>query len=332
MAVGSTIFFIGLFKKVVLADGLSDYVDSIFDAPARGLRLSMLEGWIGAISYGLQLYFDFSGYSDMAIGLSRMFGVVLPLNFASPYKATSIDGFWRCWHMTLSRFLRDYVYIPLGGNRKGKVRRYTNLMLTMTLGGLWHGAGWTYVVWGALHGVYLGINHAWRALRRSFGQDPERPLSGPARVCAVLSTFLSVTFAWVFFRADNFESALTICAAMFGANGVGLPDYVVSMVGELGQRLAGQGITLGANNELGTGQQAIRILLLLSVVWFAPNTQQILGKYRPALDVVEEAGTSSRLLWKPQIGWLLFVVVIALMSLARIPGAGGESPFLYFQF
>jgi D-alanyl-lipoteichoic acid acyltransferase DltB (MBOAT superfamily) len=128
--------------------------------------LTLFEAWGGALAYTFQLYFDFSGYSDMAIGLSRLFGIRLPLNFDSPYKATNIIDFWRRWHMTLSRFLRDYLYLPLGGNRKGKVRRYANLMVTMLLGGLWHGAGWTFVIWGGLHGFYLIVNHAWHAFLR----------------------------------------------------------------------------------------------------------------------------------------------------------------------
>lgn len=332
MAVGCTIFFIGLFKKVVLADGVSAYVETVFGAPAQGLQLSFIEAWVGAISYALQLYFDFSGYSDMAIGLSRMFGVILPLNFSSPYKAVNIIEFWRCWHMTLSRFLRDYVYIPLGGNRMGASRRYTNLMVTMVLGGLWHGAGWTFVVWGALHGVYLAINHAWHALRRKVGQDPQRPLSTPAHICATFLTFVSVTVAWVFFRADSFDTALKIAAAMFGGNGLSLPDYVLPALGEVGRWLAGQGVPLGAGNQLGSGRQIIWIVILLSIVCAAPNTQQLLRGYRPALDAAEGVRVPGLLIWKPQLGWLLLISVMALLSLAWMPGAGGESPFLYFQF
>src|SRR4029077_3913786 len=138
-----------------LADGIAPYASDLFGAAAGGERPAMLEAWGGALAYTMQLYFDFSGYSDMAIGLSRMFGVKLPLNFNSPYKATNIIDFWRRWHMTLSRFLLQYVYIPLGGNRKGPWRRFVNLMVTMLLGGLWHGAGWTYIFWGGLHGIYL---------------------------------------------------------------------------------------------------------------------------------------------------------------------------------
>src|SRR4051794_4026493 len=157
---GLIIFAIGLFKKTCLADGIQPLVALAFEARSP----SFDQAWCGALAYTFQLYFDFSGYSDMAIGISLMFGIFLPVNFNSPYKATSIVEFWRRWHMTLSQFLRDYVYIPLGGNRRGRVLRYINLMITMLLGGLWHGAAWTFVVWGALHGAYLCINHAFSAL------------------------------------------------------------------------------------------------------------------------------------------------------------------------
>jgi D-alanyl-lipoteichoic acid acyltransferase DltB (MBOAT superfamily) len=140
----------------------------LFSAAANGTVLSLAEAWVAALGFTFQIYFDFSGYSDMAIGIARTFGIILPLNFLSPYKATSIIEFWRRWHMTLSRFLRDYLYYPLGGNKKGKARRYLNLGIVMVLGGLWHGAAWTFVAWGALHGVYLIINHAWRAFRHEY--------------------------------------------------------------------------------------------------------------------------------------------------------------------
>ncbi|MEZ5493488.1 MAG: MBOAT family O-acyltransferase [Pseudomonadales bacterium] len=155
IAIGLTIFAIGMFKKMAIADPLAEFVGPVFAVSKHPGLLSTEEAWLGALAYCLQLYFDFSGYSDMAIGLSRLFGIKLPLNFNSPYKSTSIIDFWRRWHMTLSQFLRDYLYISLGGNRKDKTRRHINLLLTMLLGGLWHGAGWTFIIWGGLHGVYI---------------------------------------------------------------------------------------------------------------------------------------------------------------------------------
>jgi alginate O-acetyltransferase complex protein AlgI len=186
---GLIIFGIGLFKKTGLADGIQPLVALAFGQASP----SFDQAWIGALAYTFQLYFDFSGYSDMAIGMSLMFGIFLPLNFNSPYKATSIVEFWRRWHMTLSQFLRDYLYIPLGGNRHGRVQRYINLMITMLLGGLWHGAAWTFVAWGALHGAYL---------------------APPVRAAGLVLTFLAVVVAWVFFRADSIASAQSILSKM----------------------------------------------------------------------------------------------------------------------
>lgn len=215
---GISWFAAGLFKKVVLADGIEPYASAVFSAAAQGQSLGFVEAWIGALSYSLQLYFDFSGYSDMAIGLALMFGIVFPPNFNSPYKALSLIDFWRRWHMTLSRFLRDYLYIPLGGNRQGPLRRHLNLLLTMLLGGLWHGAAWTFVAWGALHGLGLLLNHLWRSSRFQF----------PSIVgWAVTLTF--VVFAWVPFRASSLSSAVTIWKAMIVPHPGGLSAGAVGI-------------------------------------------------------------------------------------------------------
>jgi len=168
-AIGATLFAAGLFKKVVLADSLAPFASPVFAAADAGLAVTTAEAWGAALAYALQLYFDFSGYSDMALGLARLFGVRLPINFDSPYQATSLIDFWRRWHMTLSRFLRDYLYIPLGGNRQGPARRWVNLMITMALGGLWHGAGWGFLIWGLIHGAGLAANHAWRSAAPRLG-------------------------------------------------------------------------------------------------------------------------------------------------------------------
>ncbi|HQT27478.1 MAG TPA: MBOAT family O-acyltransferase, partial [Burkholderiales bacterium] len=206
-SVGMTIFFVGLFKKVLLADGISVYVAPVFGAHASGIEPTFVDAWFGALAYTFQLYFDFSAYSDMAVGISRLFGITLPVNFYSPYQAVNIVEFWRRWHMTLSRFLRDYLYIPLGGNRKGKARRYLNLMVTMLLGGLWHGAGWTFVIWGGLHGFYLVLNHGWHALKERMSL-PSFGFFG--KVFGVALTFLAVVAGWVFFRAANLASAFSV--------------------------------------------------------------------------------------------------------------------------
>lgn len=215
LAAGLLIFAIGLFKKIVMADGVSPYADAVFKGADAGLMPSIEEAWIGAVAYTLQLYFDFSGYSDMAIGLSWMFNVRLPFNFDSPYRATSISDFWRRWHISLSSFLRDYLYIALGGNRRGEVRRYANLMLTMLLGGLWHGASWSFVIWGGLHGLYLALNHAFRAAlgeRHMARLDDSRIWS----LAAWALTMLAVIVGWVFFRAESLAGATRMVAAMTG--------------------------------------------------------------------------------------------------------------------
>ncbi len=328
MSVGLSIFFIGLFKKVILADGLAVYVGPVFDASAAGVQLSFIDAWGGALCYALQLYFDFSGYSDMAIGLSRLFGVTLPLNFHSPYKAVNIIEFWRHWHMTLSRFLRDYLYIPLGGNRRGPTRRYLNLLITMLLGGLWHGAGWTFVIWGGLHGIYLVINHGWHALRQLLGQDPHASLSKPARLIAVLLTFFAVVIAWVVFRADSLSAATIILEAMSGMHGVILPDAWLVKWGVFGLWLATQGVTFGATNDLIMGGAINWIWISLLIVWFAPNTQQIMAAYKPALDMPENS-KAKRLLWQPSIHAALIIWLIGFIALINL---NKQSAFLYFQF
>ena len=282
VAVGLTIFSLGLFKKVVIADTVATYSTPAFDAAAVGAPMGLVAAWGGALAYTFQIYFDFSGYSDMAIGLSRMFGIDLPLNFNSPYKAHNIIDFWRRWHMTLSRFLRDYLYVRLGGNRRSVLRRYVNLAATMLLGGLWHGSAWTFVVWGGLHGLYLVVNHAWRELRRALGHDMDRStLLG--RSVARLVTFIAVVVGWVFFRATSFAAALSMLRGMSGLNGVGLdpPPYYV----DIAQRaaLAPIAIDLGWNPEplavLGT-----MLVILLALVWFTPNTQELMGHFNRALD------------------------------------------------
>jgi len=229
MTIGLMIFVIGLFKKVVLADGVSPYANMAFQSADAGAELDLLAAWGGALAYTAQIYFDFSGYSDMAIGLSRMFGIVLPLNFNSPYKAGNIIDFWRRWHMTLSRFLRDYLYIPLGGNRKGPVRRQINLMLTMLLGGLWHGASWNFVLWGGLHGVYLMLNHAWRSLCGRHFADVSAGTAG--KLAAWALTFVAVVVAWVFFRATTLGGALNMLSGMAGLQGVNLPATIQPKLG-----------------------------------------------------------------------------------------------------
>ena len=191
---GLYVLTLGLFKKVIIADTFAKVASLGFDQTST---LSFLESWVTSLSYTFQLYFDFSGYTNMAIGVALMFNIVLPLNFMSPYKSASIQDFWRRWHMTLSRFLRDYIYIPLGGNRKGERRIYINLFLTFLIGGIWHGAGWTFVAWGALHGFGLILHRIWNKLGGKMN-----------KVLGVFLTFNFVNIAWVFFRAKTWMMPL----------------------------------------------------------------------------------------------------------------------------
>jgi alginate O-acetyltransferase complex protein AlgI len=241
MATGFALFTIGLAKKILIADRFSDWVHEPFMEVAR---LSMSQAWSAVTAFGFQLYFDFSGYSDMAIGLGLLFNVRYPMNFNSPYKAVSLVDFWRRWHMTLSRFLRDYLYIPLGGNRHGKFRRYINLLATMLLGGFWHGAAWTYVCWGAWHGICLAINHAWE----------DRGWKLP-RFTGRLLTLVVVFMGWGFFRSASLHDSLTLFGAMFGCRHGGSAWPVETEIVWL---------------SLGT-----------LVVLFAPNSLEIVSRLKP---------------------------------------------------
>ncbi|MDP3537318.1 MAG: MBOAT family protein [Azonexus sp.] len=326
-AIGITIFAIGLAKKVLIADNLAIYAAPVFNPMADPPTFFI--AWGGALAYTFQLYFDFSGYSDMAIGLSRLFGVRLPLNFNSPYKARNIAEFWRRWHMTLSRFLRDYLYIPLGGNRHGPVRRHINLLTTMILGGLWHGAGWNFVIWGALHGAFLVINHAWQEFcRRTSLNLPPRI----ARIFGILATFLCVVFAWVYFRAPDLFTANRIISGMLGGWGVAVPEPILSRLGPLKPLIEGMGI----GSYLGGGASFVEtwawVALAAGIAFLTPNTQEIMGRFEPALP--EEGRkvptpTIAPCAWYPSrrnaisIGLLLALGVLALSR---------PTEFLYFQF
>ena len=302
VAAGLFIFALGLFKKVILADGVSPYADAVFDGALANVQPDMAEAWIGALAYTFQLYFDFSGYSDMAIGLSWMFNVRLPYNFDSPYKALNIADFWRRWHMTLSAFLRDYLYIPLGGNRKGPVRRYVNLAATMILGGLWHGASWTFVFWGALHGLYLAINHSFLALSvPPFVYLRETRWFRPF---AWLLTFLCVVLAWIFFRATDFASALRILGAMI------VPESSPTIP------------TLFWNQGLNPARGLVWIATLGALAFLAPNSNR-LGEV--ALRRCHTANAAPPFLLGAALTACLFLILVNGMR-------DSVSAFIYFNF
>lgn len=296
-AMGLTLFTLGLFKKVVIADTLSPWAGGVFNNPGD---VGFVEAWIGVLSYTFQIYFDFSGYSDMAIGLGYMLNITLPINFNSPYKATSIIDFWRRWHMTLSFFLRHYLYIPLGGNRYGAARQMINLLITMLLGGLWHGAGWTFVIWGGLHGTYLVVNHLWRRLNIH--------LPG---VIAWGITFLSVTIGWVFFRANNVYDGLKILKIMAGLENKALSNPYGDRINTLieGKMSITTGIFYMFNTE--RGKSLIAVVVLLLCVTLLPNTQQIMQRFKPSR-------------------WL--GIMAGILALYTISYMDAISEFLYFQF
>jgi alginate O-acetyltransferase complex protein AlgI len=334
LSIGLTVFIAGLFKKVIFADRIAEYSNLAFAAASQGIDLTFSESWVGALGYTLQLYFDFSGYSDMAIGASYMFGIRLPLNFNSPYKAISIVDFWRRWHITLSHFLRDYLYIPLGGSRQGEFRRYLNLLMTMLLGGLWHGAGWTFIFWGGLHGIYLIVNHLYRSVRLSWGHNLKND-GWLLRTTGQTVTFIAVVISWVFFKANSFETATSILKSMFGFNGIDLPEFLESYLGFLrnvGIGFAGFTVNVGISQKYAT----FGILILLLIVCFTPNTQQWMGKYNPALTEPVEHYQSDwqqkfwhYLSWKPNKIWTVIIASLTSLSLLCFSRV---SEFLYFQF
>ena len=303
IAAGLSIFAIGLLKKIVLAEGISPYANSVVDGADTGLLPTQAEAWLGALAYTFQLYFDFSGYSDMAIGLSLLFNVRLPFNFNSPYRAGNISEFWRRWHMSLSAFLRDYLYIPLGGNQKGKVRRYVNLMITMLLGGLWHGASWTFVFWGGLHGLYLVVNHGFRSLTAS--RLPALTRMMIYRLASWLVTMCAVVVAWVFFRAQTFSGAGRVLEGMF------LPDSNANRVHRL---LWNSGL------QLETG--AVACIVLAAIACVAPNSNRI-GE--AALHVCRR---DDRVCFSMMGAAVCIGAFLVLMNATR----SSSSPFIYFNF
>ena len=316
LAVGIALFAAGLFKKTVLIDPFAQHIDALYAVAARGDPIGFLDGWAAGIGYGFQVYFDFSGYSDMALGLAFMFGIRLPLNFFSPYKAASIRQFWRRWHVTLSRFLRDLLFIPLGGSRHGLLRTIAALLVTMGLGGLWHGAGWKFVIWGLLHGAYLAVNHLWAQLvvpraGNLVARVRAAPvLSRAALAASVLLTYAAVSFAWVFFRAPDFDTALRFAAAMLGFSG----------------QPGGQAL----------GAEMLPMLLpYFLIVWCLPNTMQLFGRAGAILHVEDYATPREppallrRFAFKPSRAWAVgsaLIFVIAWFAMSNL------SPFIYYQF
>lgn len=304
-AVGLSLFAMGLFKKTILADGIAPLANHAFGA--QGQQLDALVTLLGLLAYSLQLYFDFSGYSDMAIGLARLFGIQLPANFHSPYRSLNMVEFWRRWHITLSHFLRDYLYIPLGGSRHGTLRRYLNLLATMLLGGIWHGAGWNFLIWGLLHGLYLCINHGWREL----SSESWRQL-WLWRAFSWLLTFSAVMLAWVFFRAPTFDGAL---------------NFLTRLITDSG--------TQGLSQLPDSLDSSLYLLPAAALIaWCLPNSRQWFHRYRPGLQGKQALSLALPAFWANQAfrlnrRWLVLsslLLVCGILALAQV------SEFLYFQF
>ncbi|MBV1881135.1 MAG: MBOAT family protein [Pseudomonadales bacterium] len=308
LVVGITFFSLGLFKKVVLADEAAQIANPVFSAANQGVSLSLLEAWGGSLAYTFQLYFDFSGYSDMAIGIARMFGVKLPLNFFSPYKANSIIEFWRLWHMTLSRFLKDYLYIALGGNRGGTFKKHRNLFITMLLGGIWHGAGINFVIWGALHGTYLIINHLWRNVtsEMSIPVNPKVTL-----ILARALTFTAVVVGWVFFRSPDIQTALNLLHSMFSIDNIILDMNGLAMPYFYGYK------------------EIVLLILMFFIVWCLPNSFELMQNQTPTIDAEQHSNKTQKLQWQPNKRWLAFSVVASCWAVTLLHR---EVEFLYFQF
>lgn len=357
ISMGVTIFLIGLFKKVVIADGVSAFAKPVFDTVAQGVAPSLLEAWGGALAYAMQIYFDFSGYSDMAIGLALLFGIRLPLNFASPYKATGIIDYWQCWHMTLTRFLTAYIFNPVilaltrkrlaAGKpvlRPGRTSFSTFLvllaaptMLTMFVSGVWHGAGWQFIIFGLLHGVFLTVNHGWRTLKARWKWWSEKAFVPFRHAASVLTTFLCATLALIFFRSADVSTALRMVGGMIGSNGFALPDFLgrIAIVRELGHALD---IPIAALN-LFSIHEFYWLPILFFIVWFLPNTEQWMRHYQTALNAKLRAiwyekrflRDSVMAVWHPTMACACVVSVIGMFALLKA-FSNAPTEFLYFKF
>jgi alginate O-acetyltransferase complex protein AlgI len=325
VSVGLTLLGFGLFQKVFLADNIARFVTPLYEHATSGTRMGLLPAWIAAVGFTLQIYFDFSGYTDMALGIARLFGIKLPPNFNSPLRASSIIDFWLRWHMTLTRFLTAYIYNPLAlwltrrraakghplvtERNMGPAAFFELMMfptlLTMLISGIWHGAGYTFIVWGLLHGTYLTVNHAWRLLAPKLWSDKAR-YERFAQPAGFIITFLCVAASMVIFRSANLKTATHLLQGMLGLHGIG--------------------------SSAGVGVK--KIALCAAFLAFAcPNTLQILSRFEPALgwkpSQRDGAASTTRILWAPSLAWAVAVGAIVAIGILNL---GGQSEFLYWQF
>jgi len=352
VSVGLTLFVVGLFKKVVFADGVAAHVTPLYEAAAGGAAISFLPAWIAAIGFTLQIYFDFSGYTDMALGLARCFGIRLPPNFNSPFKASNIVDFWLRWHMTLTRFLTAYLFNPLVlwltrrriakrlpglGGRKTSWSAFLQLLvaptiLTMLVSGVWHGAGYLFILWGLVHGIYLSINHGWRLVGPQLWSSKASYTRFMQPVGAVL-TFVCVAASMVLFRSTTGTTASGVLKGMIGLNGISLPQKLLEQLGPLGGMLQHVVTATGVGSGRELYISAAWVVTLLLVALTLPNSMQILSRYEPAIGVKAMPVSTDRFAqassWSPSVSW---AVVVSVLAVAGILSLGGKSEFLYWQF
>ncbi|MBL8538582.1 MAG: MBOAT family protein [Hyphomonadaceae bacterium] len=347
-ALGITLFSFGLFKKVVLADSVAEAVSPVFAYAAAGEQATLVQSWFAAIGFTFQIYFDFSGYSDMACGAALLFGMRLPMNFDSPLRASNIIDFWLRWHVTLTRFLTAYVYNPLAlsiarrraaagkpalGARGSKLLAFVSVlalptMATMLLSGVWHGAGYTFILWGALHGAYLIANHLWR----QYGSKTHgKRMSWIESLAGFVVTLLAVVFAMVLFRAPDLGTAGNIFAGMLGMHGFGLP---LGLATALGAPNLGPMLGLAGDVPLSTFAFSLATLAgVVAVALFTPDSLQVLSRYQPTLTLPKQPPklllVGPELHWAPTLPWLLVTVALIGASMVKLTG---RSEFLYWQF
>jgi alginate O-acetyltransferase complex protein AlgI len=302
ISLGILIFTIGLAKKILIANPLGEYADSFFNGINATSSPSFANAWLGTLAYTFQIYFDFSGYTDMAIGISLLFGINLPINFNAPYQATNIIEFWRRWHISLSNFLKDYLYIPLGGNKKGTSHRYINLMITMILGGFWHGANWTFVLWGLAHGILLSLNHYWRslAISQKFNIKFLKPIFW-------FATFITICLTWVLFRVDDVQHLQPVYSGLVGLNGFE---------------------NLKINWAFAEHLKASRLYELLTfsflIIYLGKPSHLLLNQLRQ---------WHQKTMWLPtQLKFNAVAVISFIFMMYCINMVGNYNPFLYFQF
>jgi alginate O-acetyltransferase complex protein AlgI len=352
VSVGLTLFVVGLFKKVVLADGIAAHVTPIYEAAAAGSVVSLFPAWIAAIGFTLQIYFDFSGYTDMALGLARFIGVRLPANFNSPLKASNIVDFWLRWHLTLTRFLTAYLFNPLVlwltrrrlarglpglGGRNTNWSAFFQLLvgptiLTMLVSGVWHGAGYLFILWGLLHGIYLSINHGWRLVGPRLWSSKES-YTRFMRPVGFLLTFVAVAASMVLFRSSTGAAAGDLLRGMVGLNGISLPQRLLDHLGPLAGVLQHFVSPTGA----GTGRELYMatawVVALLLVALTLPNSMQFTSRYEPAIGVKALPASKDwfdrAFAWSPSLSWAFIMSGLAVTGILSM---GGKSEFLYWQF